>query len=75
MPDIKINASRLNKTLEELGRIGETPGGMQRIAFSPADVAGREYAISQMRRAGLETKIDTAGNIIGRRVGSAPGLP
>ena len=75
MPDLKINASRLNKTLEELGRIGETPEGMQRIAFSPADVAGREYAISQMRRAGLETKIDAAGNIIGRRAGSAPGLP
>ena len=75
MPDLKINASRLNRTLEELGRIGETPEGMQRIAFSPADVAGREYGISQMRRAGLETKIDTAGNIIGRRAGSAPGLP
>ena len=75
MPDLKINASRLNRTLEELGRIGETPEGIQRIAFSPADVAGREYVISQMRRAGLETKIDTAGNIIGRRAGSAPGLP
>ena len=75
MPEVKINASRLNRCLEELGRIGETPEGMQRIAFSPADVAGREYTISLMRRAGLETKIDAAGNIIGRRAGSAPGLP
>ena len=75
MPEVKINASLLNSSLEELGRIGETPEGMQRIAFSPADVAGREYAISLMRRAGLETRIDTAGNIIGRRAGSAPGLP
>ena len=75
MPEVKINASRLNRSLEELGRIGETPEGMQRIAFSPADVAGREYAISIMRRAGLETRIDAAGNIIGRRAGSAPGLP
>ena len=75
MPELMINASRLNRSLEELGRIGETPEGMQRIAFSPADVAGREYAISLMRRAGLETRIDAAGNIIGRRAGSAPGLP
>ena len=74
MPEVKINASRLNRSLEELGRIGETPEGMQRIAFSPADVAGREYVIALMRRAGLETRIDAAGNIIGRRSG-APGLP
>ena len=75
MPDVKINASRLNRSLVELGRIGETPQGMQRIAFSPADVAGREYAVSLMRRAGLETRVDAAGNIIGRRAGPAPHRP
>ena len=75
MPGIKISASRLNRSLEELGRIGETPEGMQRIAFSPADVAGREYTMSLMLRAGLDTRIDAAGNIIGRRAGSAPSLP
>jgi len=75
MPQIRINASRLNGSLEELGRIGETPQGMQRIAFSPADIQGREYTISLMRRAGMETRVDPAGNIIGRRAGSVPGLP
>jgi len=47
---------------------------MQRLAFSPADVASREYTISLMRRAGLEPRIDPAGNIIGRKPGSVPGL-
>ncbi|PKB73310.1 MAG: hypothetical protein BZY75_02580 [SAR202 cluster bacterium Io17-Chloro-G7] len=75
MPQTRINAARLNQSLEELGRFGETPEGMQRIAFSPADIQGREYTISLMRRAGLEIRIDTAGNIIGRRAGSVPGLP
>ncbi|HJN88135.1 MAG: Zn-dependent hydrolase [Dehalococcoidia bacterium] len=75
MPTLKIDSARLNRTLEELGRFGDTPEGMQRIAFSPADIAGREYAISLMHGAGLETRIDTAGNIIGRRAGSVPGLP
>ncbi len=75
MPQTSINASRLNRSLEELGRFGETPEGMQRIAFSPADIQGREYTISLMRRAGMETRIDPAGNIIGRRAGSVPGLP
>ena len=75
MPELKINSPRLNLTLEELGRIGETPEGMQRIAFSPADVAGREYAMSVMRKAGMEIRIDAAGNVVGRKAGSAPGLP
>ena len=75
MHELTINSSRLNATLADLGRIGETPQGLQRIAFSPADVAGREYTISLMQRAGLETRIDTAGNIIGRRAGSDTTLP
>ena len=72
---IAINAARLNRTLEELGRIGETPQGMQRLAFSPADVAGREFTMNLMRRAGLETRIDPAGNIIARKAGADPNLP
>ena len=75
MPQTRINASRLNRSLEELGRFGDTPEGMQRIAFSPADIQGREFTISLMRRAGMETRIDPAGNIIGFRAGSVPGLP
>ena len=75
MPPPTINAARLNRSLEELGRIGETTTGMRRLAYSPADVAGREYVMGLMRRAGLATRIDPAGNIIGRKEGSAPGLP
>ena len=75
MPLYPINAARLNRTLEELGRFGETPHGMNRLAFSPADIAGRAYAMDLMRRAGLETRIDPAGNIIGRRAGSDSSLP
>ena len=38
MPGFAINAARLNLTLDELGKFGETPEGMDRLAFSPADV-------------------------------------
>ena len=75
MPILTIDSARLNRSLQELGRIGKTPEGMQRVAFSLADVAGREYAISLMQKAGLETRVDPAGNVIGRRAGSVPGLP
>ena len=75
MPAFAINAGRLNRTLDELGRFGETPEGMNRLAFSPADVASREYVIGLMRQAGMATRIDAAGNIIGRRAGADGGRP
>ena len=43
-----IDGARLNRTLQELGRFGDSPQGMQRIAFSPDDVAGRRYIMSLM---------------------------
>ena len=75
MPAFAINAERLNRTLDELGKFGETPEGMDRLAFSPADVESREYTMSLMREAGLEVRIDTGGNIIGRKAGSDDSLP
>ena len=75
MPRYSINQSRLNQTLQELGHLGESPDGMDRVAYSHEDIAGREYSINLMREAGLETRIDTAGNIIGRTSGSDDSLP
>jgi N-carbamoyl-L-amino-acid hydrolase len=75
MPGFAINAARLNQTLDELGKFGETPEGMDRLAFSPADIASREYTMGLMREAGLEVRIDTAGNIIGRKAGADDSLP
>ena len=65
-----INSERLNSTLQALGRIGESPAGMQRVAFSPDDVLGRSYVMELMRQAGLSVRVDPAGNIIGRRPGT-----
>ena len=75
MPQAVINPQRLNHSLQELGRIGDTPQGMQRLAFTPSDVAGREYAMTLMRRAGMEVRIDAGGNIIARKSGADPDLP
>ncbi len=75
MPTPTINATRLNQTLVDLGRIGATPQGMQRLAFSPDDVAARELILALMSRAGMETRIDPGGNIIARKSGASSGLP
>ena len=75
MPVPTVNSQRLNTTLESLGRIGETPEGMQRIAFSPADVDGRHYVMELMRQVGLSVRVDPAGNIIARRPGQDEQAP
>ena len=71
----RINSQRLNDSLATLGRIGETPDGMMRLAFSPADVEARRYVTGLMTAAGLSVRLDTAANIIARREGSEPSLP
>ena len=72
---ISIDGARLNRTLAELGRIGETPQGMMRLAYSPYDQEGRQYAMNLMRGAGMEVRVDPAGNIIARKPGTDPSLP
>jgi len=47
---------------------------VSRVAYSDADIQGREYVIGLMKAAGLEPRIDPAGNIFGRRSGSDPSL-
>jgi N-carbamoyl-L-amino-acid hydrolase len=74
--EIEGNADRLQQRITELGKFGANPeGGVSRVAFSPADIAGRDYIKKLMRDAGLAVRVDTAGNIIGRREGSNPKLP
>ena len=45
------------------------------MAFTEADLRGREYVTRLMREAGLEVRVDDAGNLSGRRQGLAPGSP
>ena len=76
---VRVNVDRLRGTLEGLSAFGRPAGGgfqdgVSRTAYSDADVAGRTYAMDQMRAAGLAPRIDTAGNIIGQRVGTVASL-
>ena len=76
----RIDATRLERRLEDLSVYGRPAGGtfsdgVSRVAYSDADVAGRNYAINAMRDAGLKPRIDPAGNIFGARAGTDPSLP
>jgi N-carbamoyl-L-amino-acid hydrolase len=69
----RVDAARLSGRLAGLSRFGANPqGGVSRTAFSPADVEGRAFVMEMMRAAGLEVRIDPAGNILGRRAGLLP---
>jgi beta-ureidopropionase / N-carbamoyl-L-amino-acid hydrolase len=66
-----VDSQRLQGTLEKLSEFGRNPeGGVTRIGFSATDQAAREYVIGLMKQAGLEVRVDPAGNIFGRRSGS-----
>lgn len=78
-PPVRVNTDRLRQTLEGLSQFGRPAGGsfadgVSRTAYSDADIAGRTYVMGLMRDAGLNPVIDPAGNILGKRPGSQPGL-
>src|SRR5437899_3994500 len=78
--DLSVDPQKLRDRLERLSTFGRPSGGtfaegVSRVAYSDADVQGREYVIGLMKAAGLEPRIDPAGNIFARRAGSDSTLP
>ncbi|HSL24148.1 MAG TPA: Zn-dependent hydrolase [Vicinamibacterales bacterium] len=78
-PGPRVNPSRLRSELQGLSVFGRPPGGtfadgVSRVGFSDADVEGRRYVMSLMRAAGLQPRIDPAGNIFARRPGGDASL-
>jgi N-carbamoyl-L-amino-acid hydrolase len=68
---LKVNGGRIVEHLNGLSRFGKNAqGGVSRVAYSEADLLGREYVMGLMRAAGLEVKVDAAGNLVGWRAGS-----
>lgn len=73
---VHASPERMAARIQALSEFGANPeGGVSRVAFSEADLAGRAYISQLMREAGLDVRIDTAGNIIGRRAGTVGELP
>jgi len=67
-----INAQRLLADLRALSAIGGLPdGGVDRLAWSDADLAGRRWFAQRIQEAGLEARLDAALNVFGRMPGTA----
>ncbi len=64
---LQINQDRLKSDIETLAKIGrDTDHGIYRMAFSPGDMAGREWFKQRIVEAGLDVYEDGAANIHGR---------
>ncbi|OCI96979.1 Zn-dependent hydrolase [Rhizobium sp. AC27/96] len=72
--NLPVNADRIAEDIDALAGITEPGHPWTRRAFSPLFLEGRAYIDARMKAAGLETRMDAAGNLIGRRAGAKPGL-
>jgi N-carbamoyl-L-amino-acid hydrolase len=70
-----LDGEQLLADLETLAEIGANrDGGIDRIAYTPADREGRAWVEAEMREVGLEVSTDPAGNSIGLYPGRSAGL-
>lgn len=74
----KINEERLWKTLMKLAEIGASPNeeeGITRLSLTEEELEAKQYIIRLMKDIGLDVRMDTVGNVIGKLVGSDPMAP
>lgn len=68
-----LDGERLGRDFAAFAEIGRSPaGGYDRIAYSPADRAARDWLVREMRAIGLDVREDAVGNVIGRQAGRDP---
>lgn len=70
---LSVNGNRIESRIFELAKFGlDEKGRGYRVAYTKGDIEARGWFIELMKKAGLETTIDPAGNIIGKRKGNNP---
>ncbi len=76
MPPISIDATTLQREIDELAAISEQPAPVvTRVLFSEADLRARDFVKRLCREAGLSLRADAVGNIFARWPGANPALP
>lgn len=71
---IPVDPDRMLATLDHLRTIGRVGTGVSRPAFSDADILARRWLADRMREAGLEVRVDPAGNLFGRPPCEGPAI-
>ena len=70
--NLPIDGKRLWDDLMRLADITDAGRPYTRRSFSPLFLEGRAWLRERFEHAGLETRIDAAGNLIGRMAGLDP---
>ena len=71
--NLPTQEARIAEDIATLAEITEPGRPYTRRAFTPMFLRGREWLVRRFVAAGLETRIDASGNLIGRRRGRAGG--
>lgn len=72
---VDARASRIVARIDELALLSEEQGALTRRYGSPALLDALAHAERWLRAAGLATRRDAIGNLVGRLEGERPGLP
>ena len=73
MRNFATSPARISEDIESLAGITEPDRPYTRRSFTPMFLRGRDWLRRRFEAAGLETRIDAAGNLLGRRAGQQPG--
>jgi len=70
LKDLRVNAKRLQSTLEDMAKIGGTPGGgVHRLTLTDEDKQARDLLVKWLEELSLDITVDEMGSIFGRRPG------
>ena len=72
--NLAVDPARIADVIDGLARLTEPGRPYTRRAFTASFPAGRDFLDQKFQAAGLETRVDAAGNLVARRAGRKPGL-
>ena len=72
--NLPVDPAHIADVIDGLARITEPGRPYTRRAFTVLFPAGRAFLDQKFKAAGLETRVDAAGNLVARRAGRKPGL-
>jgi len=72
--NLPVDPARIADVIDGLAAITEPGKPYTRRAFTALFPSGRTFLDEKFKAAGLETRIDAAGNLVARRPGKKPGL-
>ena len=75
LPDAPLEGTAIEAMIEALARHTDEPGRLTRLYLSDSHRAAITSVTGWMQAAGMSTRLDAAGNVVGRTEGASPDAP